>query len=118
LNGEQLNKKSKFHVLIILIIFSSSCKKKYVVEISPEYEGEWHSIPVVSPTTGVGYEAYFIIIDGQGEAGGCNSTLVDTNCFQHFNGDALFNWNKSRFCIGKTFEGTGSIIFHINKPYI
>lgn len=94
--------KMKFiyiQLVVFVLLMLSSCTK-YVVDISPEYEGEWHSDHVTG-NDGIDVEMYFIIEGEHGVLGEwCELAPLGQNCFRTFSGDVKFNISKKKFYIG------------------
>jgi hypothetical protein len=91
----------EFRILLVLVlcIVHSSCKKE-VVDVDVNYEGEWHSEPIISDS-GLLLEKYFIIEDGQGIYGEfCELDPLGSNCSFFFNGEVKFNFSEKKLFIG------------------
>ena len=99
---------------IVPILLFTACKKEYVVDIDPSFEGEWHSAPLTD-NNGVEFEMYFIIEGENGIYGQwCELVPLGSNCLISYNGPARINKKKSKLYIGK--EIGGQVIFDIDVP--
>lgn len=102
-----------FFILFLIILTFSSCKKKYVAVISPEYEGEWHSSSITNAND-TEVEIYFIIDGNKGVLGEwCELVPLGSNCSANFNGDVIFNFNKTKIFIGPRLN---RVVLRVDVP--
>jgi hypothetical protein len=106
--------KLYFNVTLILILLLLSACKKFLVDVSPEYEGVWRSNPVLS-SDGILYDE-FIIIKGKTAEYGEFCTLDGLKCNASFKGEIKINHSKKTIKIGKWFKDKGSVGFTIETP--
>jgi len=89
-----------FFVLGIIWISFNSCKKEYITDVDPNYEGEWHSDTIITDIE-TEVEKYFIIDGHQGVFGEwCELVPLGNNCSSYFSGEAKFSRNKKKVTIG------------------
>jgi hypothetical protein len=94
-----------------------SCKKQYLVEYDIMYQGEWHSVPVMS-SNGKLYEKY-LIISGNNGVYGEFCEIPNGNCNAFYSGEIRINHSKRKIYIGKMFKGIGYVAFKIVKaPFL
>lgn len=74
--------KLYINLLLLTILILVSCNKLELKEVNSAYQGEWHSLPVVT-VLGNTVDTYIIIDGDQGEYGEWCELNID-NCSNRF----------------------------------
>ncbi len=102
---------------ISLCLILSSCKKD-ILEIEPNYEGEWHTASVILDS-GREIESYFII-DGDNAvfAERCDVEPLGTNCSVYKTGKVLTTKNQKKIFIGDPNKDFQMVIEIDEAPHL
>jgi hypothetical protein len=107
---------SKFYVLIIFIIFATSCSVKELERYNEDFRGEWRTQVYFSPQAGDSIRNY-LNVNGNNSAFGllCNENDPFDACLYYQQGKAKYNKANQGLQIGNSVQN----IYRIDRePFI
>lgn len=103
--------------MVVLLLVLSSCKKA-ILEVEPNYEGEWHTAPEVLDS-GREIESFFIIEgDSAIYAERCDVDPMGTNCSVYHIGKVLTTKSQKKMFVGDPNKDLQLVIIIDTPPHL